>query len=260
MNRRRFAIGAVLASVSMLHARNVVAQATLPSGTVQQIPNLPEGIAPMPVSDEFDLLYFRVLPGFGGFTLLGEMQSKVDYWTTASPLILDFGRGVHLQPQIMRTDVPPHGRCQFLGSGGLLEPDQVRMVQDAEMSSVTTSICEQGLFPVDLTYSELALVESNHDVNLDEQTISATATIRNDGDIPAPDVEAFALVYDEAGYYCGEVSSIEKARIVAGDTAFFEIQSGEGRDSGPNPLDFVNREAQVVVIAGFNIGVSISCV
>lgn len=262
LSRRGFVISSVLAVPSLNSA--VVAQsgqATPGSSSASSFPELPRGIVSIPVNDEVDLLYFRVLPGFTGMTMLGEFQSKVDYWIAAPPILLQFGNGIELQPHITRPNIAPLGRGQFEDLGGFLDASEIQAVRDASLDSVEVTLCDFGFEEqADTSYGGLTIASADFDVDLDQGRFRATVEITNESDIPAQRAQAFALFYDEQGYYCGELSGTEEQRIAAGELAIFEIEEGYERSANINPLDFINRDPQVVFLGGYAPGVSLSCI
>ena len=225
-----------------------------------EFPELPNDIRPVPVSGEVDLLYVRVMSGIYGMTVVGEFQSQVDAWITAPPILLRFDDGIVIQPFIKRPDIAPFGRGQFEDGATFLDSAQRDIVQATSPDAIAVDLCDFDTADADSSYGGLTITSSDIDLEVDQGTFTASVTVANQGEVPAPDTHAFALIYDERGYYCGELRSIEKRRIASGEAVTFAIELGNMNYGYLNPFEFVGDEPFIVFIGGHAAEYQQSCV
>lgn len=262
MNRRQVVV-ASLGLVPVIHRLAPLPTQISTPTAASMLPALPSDISPVQLTDEVELLYFRSVVLGSHVQFVGELRNTADYWVAAPSWILNSGSGVKAQPTMLHGDIPPGGREQF--SHGFFEELTGSERADAlklTMDTVDHEFCDiGGSLSIYNDQMDLQINTEDLSIDLDRPAFRAKVEVTNLGEIPTDYVNVSALFFDDDGYYCGALTSLENARLKSNESIIFEIEEGfNSYSTAGNPLELINASPVVVIQAGwFAIG-SLICV
>lgn len=227
------------------------------SNKTVEFPALPEGSEPMPINDDWELLYYEVNTGSSEYVIQGEIRNISPNPLSTPTLIVTVAGGlqVGIHPDV--DQVGSGERAPFRQSN-YEEDITVALNQSEEIKF--TGVCEfYEVVPKQEFEWEFQDVEIEY--NAERSAVRISGNVTNIGDASAERNAPMLFGFTADGRYVGSIYPLDApSTIFSGDQYDFEMDHGFDSYHSNLPFAGAGRDAIFVLAVSTPVFASLNCV
>jgi hypothetical protein len=234
-----------------------------------QFPDLPEGTTPVPINEDWELLYYEVATTSNQYIIRGEIRNSSPNPLQTPTLIVTISaagavQGAGSGPGVTQIGIHPDidqvdagGRAPFQYS---VYEDDLTVLLNQSPELRFTGVCEHyQVIPRQEFSWEFTDVEIDYDAG--RSAVQVSGTVTNVGDATAEYYAPMLFGFTADGQYVDSISSRDAPQsIVSGDSFAFEMNHGFDSYHSSEPFSDSGRDAIFVLAMAPPVYVSLNCV
>lgn len=227
------------------------------SNEVLKFPALPSDHRPVPINDDWELLYYEVHSGRSQYSIRGEVRNISESPLSAPTLIATLANGRQLGIHLDIDQVGAGERAPFQQS---FYDEEITAALNQSKDVAFSGVCEYYSAVPEQSFSwSFGSTEIEYDPT--RSTVRVSGTVTNIGDASSERYAPMLFGFTTDGHYVGSIAARDiPATIFSGDEIMFEMDHGFNTYSSNEPFSGAGREAVFVLAMAPPVYVSLNCV